>query len=238
MFDEEEMKNFNQLELKIYEYIVNHELQLPYMSIRDLANEIPTSTTSILRFCKKLGYDGFKEFKYAYKRVMRENKNYKDYDFSEVVDCLRKFDSQYYQQLFNEAVIMLANAESILFLGIGDSGIAGQYGARRFSSYGKYASAINDPYYKINISGKKTVAIVLSVSGETPEVIRELQDCKRLGCQIIAITTTATSTIAKLSDITIPYYINRRNISQIEMTSQIPALSIVENLAKMCLTQM
>ncbi len=238
MFDEEQVKTFNQLELKIYEYIINHELQLPYMSIRDLANEIPTSTTSILRFCHKIGYEGFKEFKYAYKRTLRNETNFKDYDFLEVINCLRKFDTDYYQKLFNEAVIMLANADTILFLGIGDSGIVGQYGARRFSNYGKYASAINDPYYKIQFPGETAVVIALSVSGETKEVIRELQACKRLGSQIIAITTTTTSTIARMSDLTIPYYINRKKVMNIEMTSQVPAISIIENLAKMCLSQM
>ena len=43
--------------MKIYEYIITHELEFPYMSIRELADGVSTSTASILRFCKKLGYE-------------------------------------------------------------------------------------------------------------------------------------------------------------------------------------
>lgn len=72
MFTKEQIQQFNPLEMKIYEYIITHELEFPYMSIRELADGVSTSTASILRFCKKLGYDGFKELKYVFKNELRE----------------------------------------------------------------------------------------------------------------------------------------------------------------------
>lgn len=40
-----------------------NSLEVTYMLIRELAQEIPISTASFIRFCKKVGFDGFGEFK-------------------------------------------------------------------------------------------------------------------------------------------------------------------------------
>lgn len=55
MFNEEKIKSFSTTDMRIYNYILKHSIQFPYMSIRELADEIPTSTASIMRFVK--GWD-------------------------------------------------------------------------------------------------------------------------------------------------------------------------------------
>lgn len=55
MFNEEEIKSFSTTDMRIYNYILKHSIQFPYMSIRELADEIPTSAASIMRFVKKNG---------------------------------------------------------------------------------------------------------------------------------------------------------------------------------------
>ncbi|RMD86623.1 MAG: KpsF/GutQ family sugar-phosphate isomerase [Candidatus Dadabacteria bacterium] len=47
------------------------------------------------------------------------------------------------------------------------------------------------------------IALVLSTSGETPEILRVLPAIKRVGCPIISITSTADSSLAKHSDVVI-----------------------------------
>lgn len=225
------LKKYNELDMKIYEFIIHNSLEVTYMSIRELAQAIPTSTASIIRFCKKNGYEGYNEFKYAFRSSMKQETVYRHYDHNEVIDCLKKLDNKIYHERVNEAIVLLGNADMVLFLGIGDSGIIGQYGARRFSSYGKFAMAINDPYYQINIVGSNTVVVALSVSGETPELIREIHACKIKGCQVIGITSASQSTLAKISDVVIPYYIHIKKRGPVMFTSQAPALSIIENLA-------
>lgn len=236
MFTPEQIQSFNQLELQIYEYIMKNSSQISFMSIRQLASQIPTSTASVLRFCKKIGYDSYNDFKYVFKQSLQEEQ-YQQYDFDEVIECLKKIDGEIYKQKMNEAIELLGHVDRVLFLGVGDSGIIGEYGARRFSSYGKFALAINDPYYNVNIYGENCAVIVLSISGETPELISQVNKFKSGDCKIIAITTTESSTVARLSDVTIPYYIQRKKSGLKEMTSQVPALSIVENIAQMLLVK-
>ena len=232
MFNEIQIKEFTTSEMKIYQYMIGHETLIPYMSIRDLSDALDISTTSILRFCKKLGYEGFKEFKYAYKKSLKQTEKVFDYDFMEVIECLQKFNGEYYQDLFSKARQIIRNASTVIFFGIGDSGLIGQYAARRFSNADKFSLAVNDPYYKFNFGKENLVLIVLSVSGETPELVREIQHAKRIGCPVISISATAYNTIASLSDLVIPYYANRHYDQYREFTSQIPAVAIIENLAK------
>lgn len=53
-----------------------------------------------------------------------------------------------------------------------------------------------------------------------------------MGIDVIAITNSEKSTIAQLSTVTIPYYITTEKSSIADVTSQLPALFLIEKLAK------
>ena len=55
MFSYETIQLFNDLELVIYNYIMKNSSQVQYMTIRELADAVHVSTSSIMRFCKKAG---------------------------------------------------------------------------------------------------------------------------------------------------------------------------------------
>lgn len=74
MFTVDKIQSLNELELSVYEYVIQHKTAIPYMRIRELAGEVHVSTTTILRFCKKLGCDGYNEFKYKLKESMGQNR--------------------------------------------------------------------------------------------------------------------------------------------------------------------
>ena len=50
---------------------------------------------------------------------------------------------------------------------------------------------------------KNDVALILSNSGETPEIIRLIPHLKRVGCSVLGITALKTSTLAQHSDIAV-----------------------------------
>ena len=49
MFTHEMIKSFNQLEMDVYNYIISNEEKVVYMKVRELAEEVHVSTTTILR---------------------------------------------------------------------------------------------------------------------------------------------------------------------------------------------
>lgn len=227
------IKSFNEKEMRIYEFISKNAVKVPYMTIRELASSVSVSTTTVLNFVKKVGYENYSSFKYEYK-LQEEKVIHKDakYDFKEIIQCLDKFDSDTYKNRFKEAADIIDRSDKIIFIGIGNSGMVAQYGARLFSSIGRFSFVINDPYLRIEKLEDDCVMIVLSISGETPEIIREVEDSKKFGCNVIAITTTENSTLARISDVTIPYYIESIYDDEIDITTQIPAIAILENISR------
>lgn len=234
MFEKKELiEKLNQNELKVYKYILENSIEFPFMTIREVANSVGVSTTIILNFIKKMGYSSFKEFKLAYRleeRKTRESKRV--YDDKQILGALRQLNSDYYQEKITEAKILIGNHNNLIFTGIGNSGIIAAYGARIFSSIGKLASVINDPFIRINASMEDTVVVVLSITGQTPELLQIVEKCKMYGAHIISITTNMKSPLASMSDIFIPYFIKIDNVDQIDLTSQIMAVAIIERLAR------
>ena len=55
MLEKEEMiEKLNEKELRVYQYILAHSLEFPFMAIREIANNTQVSTTVILNFVKKM----------------------------------------------------------------------------------------------------------------------------------------------------------------------------------------
>ena len=231
MFDEEKIKSFSTTDMRIYNYILKHSIQFPYMSIRELADEIPTSTASIMRFVKKMGYDSFPELKYAYKKEEKEVSLYMVNNLDETIDCLKKFNTPYYQDLFKEIAYILGDSNMIIFDGMGDSAKIAEYAARRFSINGFFSAALTDPYQRVSMDGTGIVVVMLSVSGNTPELIRKANDYKAAGSTLITITASDDNTLAKMSDHNISYYVNDVRTEEMSRTTQVPALSIIEILS-------
>lgn len=230
---EKAIEKLNEKEIKVYQYILAHSLEFPFMTIRELADKVQVSTTVILNYVKKMGYKSFKEFKLAYRLQERKSRESKRiYDDKQVIGALIQLDNEYYQEKLHLAKVMIGNHNNLIFTGVGNSGLIGAYGARIFSSAGKYANVINDPFMRINASIEDTVIIALSISGKTPELLRIVESCKTFGACIISITANMKSPLALMSDISIPYFLKIDNIDQIDLTSQILAVAIIERLAR------
>ena len=91
MFGVDQVKALNDLEMLVYGYVMKYPEKVRYMRIRELASEAHVSTSTILRFCKKMGCGGYTEFKLQLKEHLehRGQVRIKD-DISEVIDFLQK----------------------------------------------------------------------------------------------------------------------------------------------------
>ena len=131
MFNYEVIQSLNELELSLYSYIMMNRKKVMYMRIRELADEAHVSTTTILRFCKKLKCEGFSEFKVRFKMYIEEEniKKVSD-DASEIVNFLKGIDNSDLDYKLDRLCNMVKNANTVIFVGIGSSGILCKYAAR------------------------------------------------------------------------------------------------------------
>ncbi len=238
MFSYEVIQSLNNLELTLYEYIMKHSKKVIYMRIRELALEAHVSTTTILRFCKKLNCEGFTEFKLKFKMYIEENniKKVND-DTSEIINFLKNIENSDLDKRLETLCKLVMSANTIMFLGIGSSGILCKYAARYFSAIGKFAIHIDDPFFPKNFRcNGQSLVIALSVSGETPTTIENITRFKEEGCSIVSITNTENCTIAKISNLNLPYYVQQVKANYSDITTQLPVLYMIERIGKNYIT--
>lgn len=235
MFNSEIIKNLNELELMLYRYIMKNTEKVIYMRIRELADEAHVSTTTILRFCKKFDCNGYSEFKVKLKISVENNVNEKNIknDQSVIIDFFKKLNTDELDEKIEAVCDMIYNSPNLVFLGSGTSGILCKYAARYFSTIGKFATYIDDPYFPANYKTyENCTIIILSVSGETKAIIDLVNNFKRENCPIVSITNSENCTISKISDLNISYYITQEKLGRSDITTQVPVLYIIETIAR------
>ena len=173
MFSYEEIQKYNETDICIYKYIVSNIDKIQYMTIRELAGKIPTSTSTILRFCNKNNFDGYSEFKDALKReITLQSACLPMEDLQELSAFFTRANSSAFEEKLLFAVEAVRKADLTVFIGMGSSGTLAKYGARYFSNMGHFAVGLEDALYPIDFfHWKNTVVIALSESGETERLI-------------------------------------------------------------------
>lgn len=236
LFDAQLVQSLNELEIMVYRYVMAHPNTVPFMRIRELAAEAHVSTTTVLHFCKKMGYEGYAQFKWKLKEQTGTNQEPHLPDTTaDLQNFLWQVGTPEYDAALDEAAGMIARAERVFLVGIGNSGSMAEYGARYLSNLGKFALSVTDPFYPITITPNTTIAaVILSVSGETPQVLHLARQLQEKGTGLIAITGSEQSAAAKLADITLPYHatIHRLTQENYDLTSQMPVLYLLEALAR------
>lgn len=235
MFTHKAIAELNVLELLVYNYVSRNKNQVMYMTIRQLAEAAGVSTTTVLRFCRKMGCNGYTEFRIRFKLYLQQAEAPSaNSGAGEIISFFKSVNNDEFNQLIDQAVQHISTAEHIVFVGISTSGALGKYGARYFSNVGKFSTHIDDPYYPVNSDMyKNAVAIVLSVSGETEEILRLASQFSLHHCKIISITNNETSSLARLADFNLSYHVPQYLIAgQHNITSQIPVIHIIESVGK------
>lgn len=111
------------------------------------------------------------------------------------------------------------------------------YGANLFSSLYKFSLAVTDPqnspvYYVSEQFDEHICLIVFSVSGQNEDVVDYINRFRLHHIKVISMTNSANSTIARISDLNIPYYINVETYQETNITSQLPVVYLLEYLAR------
>lgn len=237
MFNFETIKALTETDRVIYDYVMQHKEEIYYMRVRDLAEAAHVSPASVVRLMKKGGYESFAEFKLEIRRQTKQVQQQAVFDTKEIVDEFfnRTLSKDYNYQL-DRAVELIHKASMVIFLGIGTSGILAEYGSRQFVNLGKRTFFVKDPFYPLGNSNENftgSVAIILSVSGETKQVLEQMETLKEQGSKIISITNTSGNTLAKNSDVNLAYHLTPEVIKpEVNITSQVPVTYLLETLAR------
>lgn len=239
MFSNQVLNQFSELDYEVYNFILKNSEKIPYMTIREFANEAHVSTTTIARFCRKVNCNGFSEFKIRFKMEQESTKTIRQgFDSSSILDFFQKIETESFHEQLKSIANIIAEKKQIIFLGIGNSGIIAEYASRYFCNIGIFATGINNPMFPISLEfPEESIIIILSVEGETDILIENSEIIRQSNSTVVSITNRKNSTLARISDYNISYYVQGERMDykkmKVDITSQIPAVYIVEALAKL-----
>lgn len=236
LFSYDVIQKVNDTDLYIYKYIMGNKESVVYMTIRELVRSCNVSPGSIMRFSEKMGCEGYSDLRNGIRDLLSEGKAYEPRnDVKEILGYFERTYTEAFEEMIEQAAEMIRDAEKLIFIGVGGSGILAEYGARYFTNSGKFALSISDPYYPIlEGMGDITLIIALSVTGESELLISQLRDCRKMHYKILSITNSADSTIAKMSDqnISCNLSIHWSEKYNGNLTTQVPVMFLLEILAR------
>lgn len=211
-------ENFTKTEKKISQYISENVNSIIYDSVQDIAAKANTSPAAVIRFSKKLGYNGFAELKLDLAKdnteeipLFSEKICQKD-SLKTIVRKSMASDTSAVQQTYkllrietlNDAVQAMKNAKRIYLFGISSSGICCYDLAQKLSRVGYDVVFYNDFHMQLAATTyitKEDVALAVSYSGNTKEINVAMEHAKNQGATTISITQFIKSPLLKFSDL-------------------------------------
>lgn len=201
---DEHYHELNEIDLYIWQYILHHKRECQKMSIKDLAYNCNVSHTSILRFTKKIGLEGFSELKVYLKWDLMAKSNFEPkiidntyHEFIETMDMMKERD-------FTNIMEMIDQAERIFVYG---TGVVQNHMAREMRREFIYANKVFHPVGSgteidtiLNNVTNKDIFIIISLSGDNETAVTLARALRGLHVKRIGIAKRGNTLLSKYCD--------------------------------------
>ena len=237
-------------ERQIAQFILENPDETTTLTIRDLARRSFSSPSSVVRICRVIGFQGYKELRHALTlelATLGENGSHREKDITpqdslqEIVDKVTHkniqslLDTQRLLLLdeLEQCVELIANARTVLLFGIGSSLCVAKDTYLKFLRLDKPCVVNEDSHSQLLQARNATaqdVGIVFSYSGQTMEMIQCIKEMKAGGAPVIAVTRYYPSEVAQLADHVLYVAANESLFRNGAMSSRLSQLNVVDIL--------
>jgi len=214
------MALFSSKEYKVIQYIMDNPNQFLDMTIRDLSKVTGVSISTIVRVTKKLGTEGYYDFKIEFfKQRKQQNKiNYSMEEASitrrdtpyQVIQKITAIEMRISDEVKNEIdlkqieriVEYILKAEKITLYGSGVNRHLNElfsYSLLRAGKNSYVPSTWDDRFLRMRLSNERDVAIILSHRGNNAKYYRLMQGLHQKNIPIILLTGSKESKMATLA---------------------------------------
>ncbi len=238
-------------EKKVADYFLSNMENVFNKPIAQLAQEAGVSKVAWVRFCKDIGYDGLKDLKKALFTQMRKKTDTTVADpFSDVRDvadiksliegikhnslrAIQDTAEMLDPDSLEKAARAILNARSVRIFGVGASGMVGNDLHSKLMRINKNSYFATDHHTQLTYAASMTsqdVAVLISMSGTTSEVLEILALLKRCGTPSIALTKYSKTPLAMNADTVL--YISSPEITMRSgaMSSRLAQLMVIDAL--------
>lgn len=238
-------EEFSKTEKKIADFLMQNPDGILPLYITELAERCGTSEATIVRFAKRLGFEGYQQLKIAIAqesnlRPVSENITEQDDAFDifskvcqDIYCSLEKTRHGIQKQALQACCDKLLTADKILVFGLGNSASVALDTAHKIFRLGLNAVAYTDNHMQAIAAAhtnETSVVIGISLSGASKDIVNALQIAQQNGATTVAITNYGKSPIDKVSDIILHTVSDETNYRILGLSSRIAQLAIIDTI--------
>ncbi len=231
-------------EKRLADFILADPQNVIGMSISDMANNCRCGVSTVVRFSRRLGFNGYQGLKVRLAAELGSvsTVNNKILPDDSCIDIFNKLIDDIYLSLKNTSAIldkekleecakMLTDKKRIVIFGLGNSASIALDFAHKLLRVGLNAQACSDNHIQAIIAShldRESVAIGISHSGSSKDIVEALELAKIGGAKTVAITNYGNSPIVEKSDIALFTSANETKHSILALNSRIAQLAIID----------
>lgn len=242
-------EDFTDSEKLIADYLLSNNESIINLSAKEIGEITNTSAATLIRFSKKLGFESLNEMKLKLSMSLRDIKEKADFEYinkkletTDIIYGIKKSIDKVMDKTVNliqeedleKAIGLLSKAKNIYIYSVGVSGLVGQDFYYKLSRINKRCIAHVDTHLQITSSilmEPEDVAVAISYSGSTKEVIKCVENANKNNVPVISITKASISNkLEDLSDITLKVPYVEKSLREGAMSSRISQLAIIDML--------
>lgn len=223
----EYFNSYSKQEIKLANYILDNPKLVSEMNIIDLSKNSFVSCSTINRFVTHLGFEGYKEFsKSLYHEVNTSSRTDNIYDATDekpidlsldsIVDAVSKINVESIlnsikmvdKSNIKKAIELINNANRVVIFALSGSYSVALDLEFKLQRLGIVCQVYNNAHSFILAATtltKKDIALVISYTGETKDIINGTKFAKESGAKVISITMIGDNTLSNLSNVSIQH---------------------------------
>lgn len=232
-------------EKRIADWIFENPKKIVSLSIIELAELCGCGEATIVRFAKRLGLNGYQELKFSLAaedggspvstHITADDSAYEIYQkvCNDIYLSLEKTKESLNEDVLADAAEKICSAGKIVTFGLGNSSSIAIDASHKFMRAGLNVNAYTDNHMQVIAASHLTkgdVAIGISHSGSSKDIVEALKIAREHGATTIAITNSGKSPILKQSDIVLATTSEETKYNILALNSRIAQLAIIDTL--------
>ncbi|WP_161999609.1 MurR/RpiR family transcriptional regulator [Enterococcus asini] len=201
-------------EKKVAQLILSSPDEVENLSINELALMAGVGESTIVRFARKIGLGGFQDLKIALVKYQTAQKKV-DYDegdevkdeiYRQFLESLQDTRNSINQNQIDQAAEMIHQAEHIYIFAVGTSGMVAMQLSNRLKRLGKFVEYGPDGQLQSiysTLTKPSDLVIAISTSGNTKEVIQNIELAQENGVKAITITNFINAPLTHVGDLSL-----------------------------------
>lgn len=246
----ENRDNLNRSDIDIANYILANQQQIAKLKLKKLAASCFVSPTTVIRFCQKLGFDGFKAFSVYVQLNQQKPEGYEENDKQEqensifdkhcqnILENVKKTLSNIDMLAIKKTANYICKAKRVDIYGLASSRYICQDLSRKLKMLGIWSHSVYESEM-IQLSASTLSAddfcLIITLTGNNDTLVDALDVARHRGCYTATLTNNVVNRCASHSMLPIYVHVNAGSVHYNRYRPRYIFMIIIDLLIEECI---